>query len=80
MSSGSRRLAMKTMPLASQNARSAGRKPAAGTMNPPSPMMGSMRMAATFVAPISFSIFSSASRAASAPSLPSRKGYEVCTR
>ena len=39
--------AMKTTPLAVAHALSAGRKPGAGTMKPPSPWMGSMMRAAT---------------------------------
>ena len=39
--------AMKTMPFSLAHAASAGRKPSAGTMKPPSPWIGSMMIAAT---------------------------------
>ena len=67
--------ATKTMPCCSAYALSAGRKPGAGTMKPPSPWMGSMTMAAMLAPPISFSIFDVAHEATSAPEWgPSRKG------
>ena len=67
--------AMKTTPFARAHSTSAGRKPCAGTMKPPSPWMGSMMMAARFSAPICFSICVMARAAASAPVRPpSRNG------
>ena len=48
--------AMKTTPFSFAHATSVGRNPGAGTMNPPSPWMGSMMIAATESAPICFSI------------------------
>ena len=48
--------AMNTTSFFLAQATSAGRKPSAGTMKPPSPWMGSMMMAARFATPICFSI------------------------
>ena len=43
--------AMNTMPCSRQNSASPGRKPSGGTMNPPSPWIGSMMTAATLDSP-----------------------------
>ncbi len=59
--------AMNTMPLALANSARPGRKPSAGTTKPPSPAIGSIRMAATWSAPISFSILEMTSSSASRP-------------
>ncbi|CAB4842151.1 unannotated protein [freshwater metagenome] len=48
--------AIKTMPFSVANLDSPGKKPLGGTINPPSPWMGSITMAAIFFAPSSFSI------------------------
>ena len=67
--------AMNTTSFARAHSTSAGRKPGAGTMKPPSPWMGSMMIAARFSAPTCFSITEIARAAASAPdSPPSRNG------
>ncbi len=67
--------AMKTTPFSLAHACSAGRKPSAGTMKPPSPWIGSMMTAARLAAPICFSIIVIARLAASAPERPpSRSG------
>ena len=59
--------AMNTMPCLRANSATPGRKPSAGTMNPPSPEMGSATMQATLWAPIWVrTISSSAARASSA--------------
>ena len=44
--------AMNRMPLSRHHCASAGRKPRGGTMNPPSPWIGSMMTAAQFSSPI----------------------------
>ena len=44
--------AMNRMPLSRHHCASAGRKPLGGTMNPPSPWIGSMMTAAQFSSPI----------------------------
>ncbi len=59
--------AMNTTPLSLHQARSASRNPGAGTMNPPSPWIGSMMIAARLAAPICLSITVSARSAASSP-------------
>jgi hypothetical protein len=59
--------AMNTTSLAVHQARSADRKPGAGTMKPPSPWTGSMMIAARLAAPICLSITVSARWAASSP-------------
>ena len=68
--------ATKTTPFARHHSASAGRNPGAGSMNPPSPWMGSMTTAARFSAPTCFSIWSIARAAAGSPStcLASRNG------
>nr|CRL69114.1 hypothetical protein CPGR_00208 [Mycolicibacter nonchromogenicus] len=63
--------AMNTTSLSRHQANSAGRKPGAGTMNPPSPWIGSMTSAARLLAPIWFSSTAMARSAARSPSLPS---------
>ena len=72
--------AMKTTPFARHQSTRAGRKPSAGTMNPPSPWMGSMTTAARFSAPTCFSICEMARAAASGPDSPSRYGYDTGAR
>ncbi len=59
--------ATNTMPLSRQKSASAGRKPSPGTMNPPSPWIGSISTAATFSAPTCLVIWSMAWAAASRP-------------
>ena len=49
--------ATKSAPDVVHHAASAGRKPSAGTMKPPSPWIGSMRTAATLRAPTLVSIW-----------------------
>ena len=66
--------AMNTTPLTRAHSTRAGRNPFAGTMKPPSPWIGSMRMAARLSAPICFSIIAMARSAASAPVSPSWNG------
>jgi len=48
--------ATKRMPFSLQNLTRPGKNPLHGTMNPPSPKIGSMTIQATLLAPISFSI------------------------
>ena len=66
--------AMKTTSFARHQSTSAGRKPSAGTMKPPSPWIGSMMTAARLSAPTCFSMIEMAFLAASAPLSPSRNG------
>ena len=63
--------AMNTTSLARHQSNSVGRKPSAGTMNPPSPWIGSMTTAARFAAPTCLSITVIARRAANSPSVAS---------
>ena len=65
---------MNSAPALLVHAASAGKKPSAGTMKPPSPWIGSMRTAATLPAPTSVSIASMARLAAAGPSSSSRNG------
>ncbi len=69
-------------PLAEHQSASAGRKPGAGTTNPPSPWMGSITTAASRFAPTCFSSSRIARSAAAAPSTssPSRNGYDIGAR
>ncbi len=66
--------AMNRTSLALHHSTTAGRKPSAGTMKPPSPWIGSMITAARLSAPICFSSAEMARCAASAPDRPSRSG------
>jgi hypothetical protein len=52
--------AMKTMPLAAANSARPAMNPGAGTMNPPSPWIGSIRIAAMFSSPMCLCISSRA--------------------
>ncbi len=52
--------AMKTMPLVAANSARPAMKPGAGTTNPPSPWIGSIRIAAMFSSPMCLCISSSA--------------------
>ena len=54
------------MPLAVAYSLRPGRNPLGGTIKPPSPWIGSIMIAATFFAPISFSILCVTSASASA--------------
>ena len=66
--------AMNSAPAVLVHAASSGKNPSAGTMNPPSPWIGSMSTAATLRAPTAVSIASMADLAAAGPSSPSRNG------
>ena len=50
--------AMNTIPFAAANSASPAMKPGAGTMNPPSPWIGSIRIAAMFSSPMCLCISS----------------------
>ena len=49
---------MNTIPFAAANSASPAMKPGAGTMNPPSPWIGSIRIAAMFSSPMCLCISS----------------------
>src|SRR5438034_11832931 len=74
------------MPLAFANAASAGTNPSPGTMNPPSPWIGSRTMAAIWSAPSCFSIRWIAWSAQDGPQSPyvapvgQRYGYDIGIR
>jgi hypothetical protein len=73
--------ATKTAPADRDHSASVGRKPFAGTTNPPSPWIGSTRTAATLSAPTCLSIMPIASAAAASPDRPpSRSGYDIGIR
>jgi hypothetical protein len=72
--------AMKTTPCSRAHAANAGRNPGAGTMKPPSPWIGSISNAATFVPPTCLSMMSIARAAASTPDRPSLYGYDIGAR
>ena len=73
--------AMNTTLFLRHQSSSAGRKPSAGTMKPPSPWMGSMITAARLSAPTCLSITSIARLAASSPeSVASSLPYRVAER
>ena len=78
--------ATKTMPFSRAYSTSAGRKPSAGTMKPPSPWIGSMTIAATSSAPTCLSIMLITRCAASSPdtfvpaAASSRYGYDMGAR
>ena len=72
--------AMKTTPFARHQSTSAGRKPSAGTMKPPSPWIGSMMIGGEVVGADLLLDQRDGRFAASGPLSPSRNGYDSGAR